>query len=72
MAVGFRKHAVGWRVRSSAPGGAGTRARDDESMLALMGFAVNACDVGQRVATGGEFRTLAAPDHRLSKGLRDD
>ena len=60
MAVGFRKHAIGWRVRSSAPGGAGTRARTDELMLALSGQAVNAwarlnpaCDAGQRVATGG-------------------
>ena len=53
VAVGFRKHAVGWRVRSSASGGAGTRARDEDSMLALMGQAVNVCDAGQRVATGG-------------------
>ena len=53
--VGFRKHAVGWRVRSSALGGAGTLSKGKDSMLALMSHAVNACDTWQWVATGGEF-----------------
>jgi hypothetical protein len=53
MAVGFRKHAVGWRVRSSALGGAGTLPKGEDSMLALMGQAVNARHARQRGATGG-------------------
>jgi hypothetical protein len=69
VAAGFRKHAVGWRVRSSAMGGAETLPKGEDSMLALMSHAVNACDRWQRVATGGEFRTLAAPATDFGRGF---